>query len=57
MLVKPIVQISNLVKKYAGATVNAVDSLELQITEGDIFGLLGQWSRKNYYNIDVMWAD
>lgn len=41
MLVKPIVQISNLVKKYAGATVNAVDSLELQITEGDIFGLLG----------------
>jgi len=39
--VKPIIQISKLVKKYDGASVVAVDSLELQIMEGDIFGLLG----------------
>ena len=38
---KPIILISDLVKKYDGATVTAVDSLNLQIREGDIFGLLG----------------
>lgn len=41
MSVKPIINISMLVKKYDGAIINAVDSLNLQIMEGDIFGLLG----------------
>ena len=41
MSVNPIIQISKLVKKYDRATNNAVDSLDLQINEGDIFGLLG----------------
>ena len=41
MSVKPIIHISNLVKRYDGATVNAVDSLDLNVMEGDIFGLLG----------------
>lgn len=41
MSVKPIIKISELVKKYDGATVHAVDSLNLQIIDGDIFGLLG----------------
>jgi len=41
MTINPIIQISKLVKKYNGATNNAVDSLDLQIIEGDIFGLLG----------------
>jgi len=41
MYIKPIIQISKLVKKYDEATNNAVDSLDLQIMEGDIFGLLG----------------
>lgn len=41
MSTRPIIQISKLVKKYDGVTVNAVDSLDLQIMDGDIFGLLG----------------
>lgn len=41
MIKKPIIQISSLVKKYVGATQNAVDSLGLEIYSGDIFGLLG----------------
>lgn len=41
MFAKPIIHISNLVKRYDGATVNAVDSLDLNVMEGDIFGLLG----------------
>ncbi len=41
MSVNPIIHISNLVKRYDGATVNAVDSLDLNVMEGDIFGLLG----------------
>lgn len=36
-----IIKISQLVKKYKGSSANAVDSLDLQINEGDIFGLLG----------------
>ncbi len=38
---EPIIKISQLVKKYKGSSVNAVDSLDLTINEGDIFGLLG----------------
>lgn len=38
---KPIIQISELVKKYTGTTANAVDYLDLEINKGDIFGLLG----------------
>jgi len=41
MVSKPIIDINNLVKRYNGATTNAVDSLNLQIMDGDIFGLLG----------------
>jgi len=36
-----IISISSLVKRYDNASQNAVDSLDLQITDGDIFGLLG----------------
>jgi len=38
---EPIINISQLVKKYKGSSANAVDSLDLIINEGDIFGLLG----------------
>jgi len=38
---KAIIEISNLVKKYDGASANAVDSLNLSIGEGEIYGLLG----------------
>jgi ABC-2 type transport system ATP-binding protein len=41
MAVKPIIEISKLVKKYKSSSVNAVDSLNLHISEGSIFGLLG----------------
>lgn len=41
MAAKPIIEISKLVKKYKDSTVNAVDSLDLHISEGAIFGLLG----------------
>ncbi len=37
----PIIQISKLIKRYDGAETNAVDSLDLNVNEGDIFGLLG----------------
>lgn len=41
MVTTPIIQINNLVKKYKGADANAVDSLNISINNGDIFGLLG----------------
>lgn len=41
MSTNPIIQISKLVKQYNGANGNAVDSLDLVVMEGDIFGLLG----------------
>ena len=41
MSLKPIIEISNLVKRYSNTDENAVDLQELSINEGDIFGLLG----------------
>ena len=41
MSLRPIIEISNLVKRYPNSDVNAVDLQELSINEGDIFGLLG----------------
>ena len=41
MVSKSIINISKLIKRYKGAPSNAVDSLNLQIMDGDIFGLLG----------------
>ncbi len=38
---QPIISISSLVKRYEKASQNAVNSLDLQIMDGDIFGLLG----------------
>lgn len=38
---EPIIKISQLVKKYKNSASNAVDSLDLLINDGDIFGLLG----------------
>lgn len=35
----PIIEIKNLTKKYNGLT--AVDNLNLEVQEGEIFGLLG----------------
>lgn len=38
---EPIIKISQLVKTYKNSASNAVDSLDLLINDGDIFGLLG----------------
>lgn len=35
------IEINKLVKKYKGASANAVDSLSLKIKEGEFYGLLG----------------
>lgn len=41
MDIKAIIEINNLVKKYDGASSNAVDSLNLSIDDGEFYGLLG----------------
>src|SRR4051812_9663769 len=37
----PVLEARNLVKRYPGAAVNAVDGLSLAVREGLCFGLLG----------------
>ena len=39
--IDPIVDIQNLTKQYANASVKAVDNLNLQLYKGQIFALLG----------------
>jgi ABC-2 type transport system ATP-binding protein len=38
---KPVLTAANLVKRYPGASENALDGLSLQVEEGQIVGLLG----------------
>ncbi len=39
--VRPVLTAANLVKRYPGASENALDGLSLQVDEGQIVGLLG----------------
>ncbi len=41
MTEEPIIQVEELVKRYRGAKVNAVDGISFHVTRGDFFTLLG----------------
>ena len=43
-----VVKIENLVKRYK--ELIAVDHINLDIREGEIFGLLGLWLWENHYH-------